>query len=253
MQFTVIIPARFVSTRLPGKMLADIGGAPMVVRVAQRAQAANATAVVVATDHETIANAARAHGIAVCMTRADHASGTDRLAEARATLGLGDDAIVVNVQGDEPLIDPAHIRLVAHELDAHPQAAMATLAYPIREAARFTNPNVVKVVCDRAGNALYFSRAAIPYERDARSDGAQEVQGALHHVGIYAYRAHFLARFTQLEPSPLEKLEALEQLRALWHGYKIRVAVIDSAPAPGVDTQTDLELVRALFERAQSS
>jgi 3-deoxy-manno-octulosonate cytidylyltransferase (CMP-KDO synthetase) len=250
--FTVIIPARYTSTRLPGKMLADIGGAPMVVRVAQQAQASGAQAVVVATDHAQIAQAVRAHGVQVCMTRVAHASGTDRLAEACELLGLADDALIVNVQGDEPLIDPALIRLVARELDAHSEASMATLAYPIFEAERFANPNVVKVVCDRAGNALYFSRAPIPHVRDGRADtNAPGGGSALHHVGIYAYRAHFLTRFTQLEPSALEQIEALEQLRALWHGHKIRVAVIGSAPAPGVDTQADLEHVRALFAAAR--
>jgi 3-deoxy-manno-octulosonate cytidylyltransferase (CMP-KDO synthetase) len=248
--FTVLIPARHISTRLPGKMLADIGGAPMVVRVAQQAQRAGAAAVVVATDHADIERAVRAHGIQVCMTRTDHTSGTDRLAEARALLGLADAALVVNVQGDEPLIDPALIRLVANELDAHSDAAMATLAYPISEPERFTNANVVKVVLDRAGNALYFSRAPIPHERDARTSAVPGVKAALHHIGVYAYRAHFLARFTELEPSPLERIEALEQLRALWHGYKIRVAVTAAAPAPGVDTQADLDLVRKLFDRA---
>jgi 3-deoxy-manno-octulosonate cytidylyltransferase (CMP-KDO synthetase) len=248
--FTVLIPARYTSTRLPGKMLADIGGAPMVVRVAQQARASGAQAVVVATDHADIAQAVRAHGVQVCMTRVDHASGTDRLAEACALLGVAGDALVVNVQGDEPLIDPALIQLVARELDAHGEASMATLAYPILEAERFANPNVVKVVLDRAGNALYFSRAPIPHVRDGASNATQSAASALHHIGIYAYRAHFLRRFAQLEPSPLESIEALEQLRALWHGYKIRVAVIGSAPAPGVDTQTDLEHVKALFAAA---
>lgn len=230
-------------------MLADIGGAPMVVRVAQQAQRSGARLVAVATDHEEIAHTVRAHGVQVCMTRADHASGTDRLAEACSLLELPDDALVVNVQGDEPLIEPALIELVASELHAHADASMATLAYPIRAADRFANPNVVKVVLDRAGNALYFSRAAIPHDRDGRTDTVQTVKSALHHVGIYAYRARFLQEFTRLEPSPLEQIEALEQLRALWHGYKIRVAVTESAPAPGVDTPADLALVRSLFDR----
>jgi 3-deoxy-manno-octulosonate cytidylyltransferase (CMP-KDO synthetase) len=248
MPYTVIIPARQISTRLPGKMLADIGGAPMVVRVAQQARASGVNAVVVATDHADIANAVRAHGFQVCMTRVEHASGTDRLAEAAAQLGLADDAIVVNVQGDEPLIEPALIHRVAQELAQHADASIATLAYPIREAQRFANPNVVKVVADASGCALYFSRAAIPHARDAAPGSVP--QQALHHVGIYAYRAGFLQRFIALEPSPLERIEALEQLRALWHGYKIRVAVIDAAPAPGVDTQADLDLVRSLYARS---
>jgi 3-deoxy-manno-octulosonate cytidylyltransferase (CMP-KDO synthetase) len=256
--FLVLIPARNASTRLPGKPLLDLGGKPMVVRVAERARAAGATAVYVATDHEDILAAAERHGVAALMTRADHASGTDRLAEAAAQLGCGDEQVIVNVQGDEPLIDPRLVRRVADDLEADPAAAVATAAHPMDSPADFFNPNVVKVVCDRAGRALYFSRAPIPYARDAFAalkgkpvGSAPLPQGlpALRHIGLYAYRAAFLRSYAALEPSPIESFEALEQLRVLWHGLPVRVTVAENAPEAGVDTPEDLARVRLRFDR----
>jgi len=248
--FTVIIPARHASTRLPGKALADIAGKPMVVRVALRAQQAGATRVVVATDDARISAAVESHGIAACLTRSDHATGTDRLAEAAQLLGLPDDAIVVNVQGDEPLLSPALIRAMANLLDAHPDAAIATACHPISDPAEAFNPNVVKVVLDHRQCALYFSRATIPWARDAFAAGARAVPDGLpiyRHYGLYAYRVRFLRAFPTLAPAPIERFEALEQLRALWHGFRIVVEVTAGTPAPGVDTPEDLERVRALF------
>lgn len=252
MTFTVLIPARYASTRLPGKPLADVAGKPMVVRVALRAQRAGAERVVVATDDERIKAAAEAHGIAACLTRADHPTGTDRLAEAAHQLGLPDDAIVVNVQGDEPLLEPALIRSVADLLAAHPDAAMATACHPIDDPVEAFNPNVVKVVLDRNRYALYFSRATIPWARDAFAAGRDRVPEGLplyRHYGLYAYRVRFLRAFPALPPAPIERFEALEQLRALWHGYRIVVEVTEGTPAPGVDTPEDLERVRALYAR----
>ncbi len=252
MDFIAVVPARFASTRLPGKPLLDIAGKPMVVRVAERALASGASAVLVATDDERIARACATHGVRSIMTRSDHATGTDRIAEVAAREGLADDAIVVNVQGDEPLIEPALIQRVAAELAHHPVAAMATAAHPITDRATFLNPNVVKVVLDEAGCAMYFSRAPIPFPRDAERAGAPQLPAALpglRHVGLYAYRAGFLAAFPRLAPCPLEAFEALEQLRALWHGHRIAVAIVDHAPAPGVDTAEDLAVVRSLFAR----
>lgn len=248
--FIAVIPARHASTRLPGKPLVDIAGKPMVVRVAERARLSGASAVWVATDHEDIRAACETHGVPCLMTRADHPSGTDRLAEVAARLGLADDEILVNVQGDEPLIEPSLIDLVAGDLAADPGAAIATAAHVIHDAADFFNPNVVKVVCDRAGRALYFSRAPIPYARDAFAVDRNALppgMPALRHIGLYAYRASFLACYAGLEPAPLERFEALEQLRALWHGFAIRVAEVAEAPAAGVDTPEDLERVRGLF------
>ena len=248
--FTAIIPARYASTRLPGKPLADIGGKPMVVRVAERAVAAGADRVVVATDDVRIKVAVEAHGIAACLTAADHATGTDRLAEAAQQLGLSDDAIVVNVQGDEPLLSPALIRAVADLLAAHPDAAIATACHPITEPAEAFNPNVVKVVLDAKGHALYFSRATIPWARDAFADNRDGLPQGLplyRHYGLYAYRVRFLRAFPALAPAPIERFEALEQLRALWHGFRIVVEVTMGTPAPGVDTPEDLDRVRALF------
>jgi len=248
--FTAIIPARYASTRLPGKPLADIGGKPMVVRVAERAVAAGADRVVVATDDIRIKVAVEAHGIAACLTAADHATGTDRLAEAAQQLGLPDDAIVVNVQGDEPLLSPALIRAVAHLLAAHPDAAIATACHPITDPAEAFNPNVVKVVLDATGHALYFSRATIPWARDAFAGSRDAVPQGLplyRHYGLYAYRVRFLRAFPALAPAPIERFEALEQLRALWHGFRIVVEVTAGTPAPGVDTPEDLDRVRALF------
>lgn len=244
--FIVIIPARYASTRLPGKPLADMGGRPMVVRVAERALESGAGAVWVAADDERIIAAARAHGYQAMMTAAGHASGTDRLAEVVDKLALDDDAIVVNVQGDEPLIAPALIHAVARDLQLHPEAVMATLCHAIHDTATFTNPNVVKVVTDAAGYALYFSRAPIPWPRDAFAAGQSLPEGlpVFRHIGLYAYRAGFLKQYAGLMPAPIERFESLEQLRVLWHGYKISVAVSEQAALPGVDTPEDLEIVR---------
>ena len=253
MAFTVLIPARFASTRLPGKPLADIAGKPMVVRVAERAQGSGAARVVVATDDARVEAAVAAHGIAVCMTRPDHPTGTDRLAEAAALLALPDDAIVVNVQGDEPLLDPALMRRMAEVLAARPDAAIATACHPIDDAAEAFNPNVVKVVLDVAGYALYFSRATIPWARDAFATARDALPAGLplyRHYGLYAYRVSFLRAYPRLAPAPIERFEALEQLRALWHGYRIAVEVTHGTPAPGIDTPDDLARVRALFAAA---
>lgn len=246
--FHIVIPARLASTRLPNKPLADIAGAPMIVQVARRAATAGAAQVVVATDAPEVREACEAHGIRALMTRADHASGSDRLAEAVELLGLSDDALVVNVQGDEPLIAPAMIRDCAALLAARPQCAMATVAHAIEDDAEFANPNVVKLVTDAQGLALYFSRAPIPWWRDAPGGGARvKPDAVLRHVGLYAYRAGFLRRFPTLAVSPLEQIEALEQLRVLWHGERIAVHVSAERPGPGVDTPEDLERVRRLM------
>lgn len=249
MGFTVLIPARLASTRLPDKPLADIAGLPMVVRVAQRAAQSDAAQVVVATDNDRIQAACQAHGVRCVMTRADHPTGSDRLAEACELLGLDGDDAVVNVQGDEPLIDPALIDACAQQLVQRPDCVVSTAAHPIEDPAHFGNPNVVKVVTDAQGRALYFSRAPIPWWRDAPLAG-QPADGAdtpLRHIGIYGYRAGFLRRFPQLSASPLERLESLEQLRVLWHGERIAVHVTPTAPGAGVDTPEDLARVRALF------
>ncbi len=249
MSFTVLIPARLASTRLPNKPLADIGGLPMVVRVAQRAAQSSAARVVVAADSPLTLQACQAHGVEALLTRADHPSGSDRLAEACSLLGLNPDDCVVNVQGDEPLIDPALIDAVAGLLRARPEASMSTAAHPIESLADFTNPNVVKVVVDRHGLALYFSRAPIAWWRDGFAQGISALPDPkpLRHVGIYAYRVGFLHLFPTLEQAPMEVNEALEQLRALWHGHRIAVHISATAPGPGVDTAQDLERVRRLF------
>lgn len=247
--FHVVIPARFASTRLPGKPLLDLAGKPMVVRVAEAAARSGAQSVLVATDHDGVAAAVRAHGFAVALTRPDHPSGTDRLAEVAEQQGWSGDTLVVNVQGDEPLIDPALVALTAARL-AESGADIATVAHPITSAEDFFNPNVVKVVCRTDGDALYFSRAPIPYARDAFAvsrDALPAGLPALRHVGLYAYRASFLQAYAGLAASPLEQFEALEQLRALWHGYRIAVATVDHPPAAGVDTLEDAERVRAVF------
>jgi 3-deoxy-manno-octulosonate cytidylyltransferase (CMP-KDO synthetase) len=253
--FSVLIPARYASVRLPGKPLVDLCGVPMVVEVARRAQQSGAARVVIATDDARVVDAAKAHGCDVVVTRADHPTGTDRLAEAAAQIGLADDHIVVNVQGDEPLIDPALVRQMAATLARKPDASIATACHVIDDPAEAFNPNVVKVVCDAAGDALYFSRATIPWARDAFAGNARALPAGLpiyRHYGIYAYRVAFLARYPSLPPSPLETFEALEQLRALWHGYRIAVEVTTATPAPGVDTPDDLARVRRLIaaERA---
>ncbi|MFZ3173889.1 MAG: 3-deoxy-manno-octulosonate cytidylyltransferase [Thiobacillus sp.] len=250
MRFRVVIPARYASSRLPGKPLADIGGRPMVLHVLERALQAGAESVVVATDDARVQQAVAAAGHQALMTSPDHQSGTERLVEVAETLGWDDDTLVVNVQGDEPLIDPMLIREVARQLVLHDDAVMATLAHPIHDHADFINPNVVKVLADEAGYALYFSRAPIPWPRDAFS--AQQPMphelGALRHIGLYAYRAGFLRTYASLASSPLERYEMLEQLRVLWHGHRISLGITPIAPAPGVDTPEDLARVRALFQ-----
>jgi len=248
MTFTVLIPARLASTRLPRKPLADIGGLPMIVRVAQRAALAGALRVVVAADDAEIVAACSAHGVQALLTRTDHASGSDRLAEACELLELDGEQIVVNVQGDEPLIEPALIRRCAELLQQRADCVMSTAAHAIDADADLANPNVVKVVLDAAGRALYFSRAPLPWWRD-RPAGSSALPDPppLRHVGLYAYRAGFLRRFPTLEASPLERIEALEQLRVLWHGERIAVHVAAAAPGTGVDTPEDLDRVRALF------
>jgi 3-deoxy-manno-octulosonate cytidylyltransferase (CMP-KDO synthetase) len=256
LRFTVLIPARYASTRLPGKALADIAGKPMVVHVAGRARASGAAAVWIATDDERIATAARAHGCDALMTRADHASGTDRIAEAVELLALADDELVVNVQGDEPLIPSDLIGRLAHTLAQRTAASIATACVTIHDTAEFLNPNAVKVVCDHSGHALYFSRAPIPYARDAfaagLAAGAPLPDGlpVFRHLGIYAYRAGFLRSYARHAPVAVERFEALEQLRALWHGHRIAVIAVEPAPPPGVDTPEDLEHTRRLFARA---
>ena len=245
--FTVVIPARMRSTRLPGKMLADIGGKPLIAWVAERAAQSGADEVVVATDHQDIADAVAARGFKVCTTSPAHATGTDRLAEAAALMGLSDDEIVVNVQGDEPLIDPALVRKVAGELALRPKAAIATAVHPITSVEAFFDPNVVKVVIDTDGYAQYFSRAPIPYARDAFAQSRAtlpEGLPAFRHIGIYAYRAGFLREYSSLSPTGPERFEALEQLRALGHGRRIAVAFWDQPMEAGVDTDADLERVR---------
>jgi 3-deoxy-manno-octulosonate cytidylyltransferase (CMP-KDO synthetase) len=254
MAFTVLIPARLASTRLPNKPLADIAGVPMVVRVAQRvAQGlAKPARIVVAADHPSIVQACAGFGVEALLTRVDHASGSDRLAEACDLLGLRDEDIVVNVQGDEPLIDPALVQAVADLLIGQPSASMGTAAHAIERIEDFQNPNVVKVVLNAAGMALYFSRAPIAWWRDGFAAGMTELAqpAPLRHIGIYAYRAGFLRRFPTLAQAPIEITEALEQLRALWHGYQIAVHTSATAPGAGVDTPEDLARVRAIFASA---
>ena len=251
MSFTVLLPARLASTRLPNKPLADIGGLPMIVRVAQRAAQSAAVQVVVAADDPRIVAACSAHGVRALLTRHDHATGSDRLAEACTLLGLDGDDMVVNVQGDEPLIDPHLVDACAALLRDRGDCVMSTAAHPIADAAEFENPNVVKVVLDGAGRALYFSRAPIPCWRDGRAAAATALPSPapLRHIGLYAYRAGFLRRFPDLPSAPVERLESLEQLRVLWHGEHIAVHVTDTAPGPGVDTPEDLERVRRLLAR----
>jgi 3-deoxy-manno-octulosonate cytidylyltransferase (CMP-KDO synthetase) len=246
--FKVIIPARMRSTRLPGKMLADIAGKPLVAWVAQRAAESGADQVIIATDHQEIADAAAAHGHRVCTTSVAHETGTDRLAEAVTLLGLADDEIVVNVQGDEPLIDPELIRKVAGELALRPNASIATAVHPIESAAAFFDPNVVKVVIDTDGYAQYFSRAPIPFARDAFARTREALPAdfpAFRHIGIYAYRVSYLREYSSLSPTAAERFEALEQLRALGHGHRIAVAFWNEPLEAGVDTREDLERVRA--------
>ncbi len=258
--FIVIVPARAASTRLPGKMLADIDGVPMVVRTARQAARSEAVQVYIATDDQTIASVATEHGCSVLMTRQDHPSGTDRLAEVVSQLGLADEQIIVNVQGDEPLIESDIINQAAADLQSNAAAAISTCAYPLADASDFFNPNIVKVTCTQDQYALYFSRAPIPWARNhfTVADTPQQLAAntlptgfpALHHIGLYAYRSGFLKIFPTLTQGPLEAFESLEQLRALEHGFRIHVAITAGAPMPGVDTQEDLDRVRDFFRRS---
>jgi len=248
--FVVVIPARFASTRLPGKPLLDIAGKPMVTHVAERAKVSGASEVWIATDDKRILDAAQAHGHQAIMTRDDHASGTDRCAEVARTLGWGDARVVVNVQGDEPRIAPDLIREVACVLALRPDAQMSTACHAVHAAKEAFDPNCVKVVLNQRGEAMYFSRATIPWARDAFARDRTSLPKDLpiyRHIGIYAYRAAFLKSYPSLQPPVIEKAEALEQLRALWHGVSIPVAVTQNAPEAGVDTEEDLEAVRRLF------
>ena len=239
--FTVVIPARLASSRLERKALADLGGKPMVVRVAERAAQSKAKQILVATDAVEIESVCQAAGLTVLMTRADHPSGTDRIAEVASRLGLDDEALIVNVQGDEPLIPVELINQVADTLAANSECVMSTAAVAIQNAEEITNPNAVKVVLNQRHEALYFSRAAVPYDR------TQSSPTYYRHIGIYAYRVGFLKRYAQLTSSPLEVAESLEQLRVLWHGYRIAVHLASVLPPAGVDTPEDLARVRALF------
>jgi len=269
--FHVVIPARHASTRLPGKPLLPIAGKPMVVRVAEQAAQSGAQQIWVATDHHAIANVVHEHGFKACLTRDTHASGTDRIAEVAQQHDWPDDTIVVNVQGDEPLMPPGLIRAVAEHLHDHPECAIATACHPIHDEASLRNPNIVKAVLDKDGNALYFSRAPIPWPRDAFNcpaplasagngdDRSSSLRGevergelpkdlpVLRHIGIYAYRVSFLRAYGQLAPAAIEQFEALEQLRALYHGYKIGVFIAEQAPPGGVDTEQDLHAARQIF------
>ncbi|MBI5431030.1 MAG: 3-deoxy-manno-octulosonate cytidylyltransferase [Nitrosomonadales bacterium] len=248
--FHVVIPARHASTRLPGKPLLLIAGKPMVIRVAEQAALSGAQQIWIATDHHAIANVVHEHGFKACLTEESHASGTDRIAEVVEQQGWPDDTIVVNVQGDEPLIPPQLIRAVAGHLHSHPECAIATACHAIHDEAAMRNPNIVKVVLDKNGNALYFSRAPIPWPRDAfaAQQSLPQDMPVLRHIGIYAYRASFLRAFGQLAPAGIEHFEALEQLRALYHGYKIGVFVTEQAPPAGVDTEQDLHAARQIFD-----
>lgn len=243
--FIAVIPARLASTRLPNKPLADIAGKPMVVRVAERALQSGASKVIVAVDDASIFDACKTHGLDVMLTSNQHPTGTDRLSEVVRNLNLADDEIIVNVQGDEPLIPPELITQVAQTLANHPKAAIATAALAINDQAEVNNPNVVKVAMNQAQQALYFSRAPIPYSRDPQKYQAQ----CYRHIGMYAYKASFLKEFATLAPAPIEEAESLEQLRAMWYGYAIQVLVTNAAPPPGVDTAEDLERVRAVFKQ----
>ncbi|MEO8164486.1 MAG: 3-deoxy-manno-octulosonate cytidylyltransferase [Betaproteobacteria bacterium] len=250
MQFVVVIPARYASSRLPGKPLADIAGKPMVVHVAERARESGALEVIVATDDRRVQEVVAQHGHDAVLTRPDHASGTDRIAEIAIARGWPDERIVVNVQGDEPRMPPDLMRAVARQLADHRDAAIATLCHGIHSAAEMFDPNVVKVILDKQGYAAYFSRAPIPYARDAfKADPSRLPEGlpVYRHLGLYAYRCSFLKIYSTLSPAAIEQFESLEQLRALWHGYRISVAVTDRAPDPGVDTPEDLEKMRRAF------
>jgi len=242
----IIIPARYASTRLPGKPLLDIGGKPLIQHVYERALEARPQSAIIATDDERIVRAARAFGADVCLTSAAHASGTDRIGEVISTRRIGVDEIVVNLQGDEPLMPAGLIAEVARALERHADAAIATAAHAISDAKTLNDPNAVKVVCDSRGYALYFSRAPIPWPQDAAGTNAHR---PLRHIGLYAYRAGFVVRFCGWRPSPLEQTERLEQLRALWYGERIVVTETTQAPGPGVDTPAELEWVRKHFDK----
>lgn len=249
-RFKVVIPARYASTRLPGKPLRLIGDRPMLQHVYDRARQSGAETVIIATDDSRIEQAARSFSARVCMTSPEHTSGTERLGEVVEQMQWRDDEIIVNVQGDEPLIPPALISQVAADLAGHADAAVATLAHPVASAAEAPDPNVVKVVRDRSGYALYFSRAAIPFCRDVQdADG----QSWLRHIGLYAYRAGFLRHYRELEVSPLERLEKLEQLRVLWHGMRIFVGLAAQLPGPGVDTEDDLQSVEKFILKGNNN
>jgi 3-deoxy-manno-octulosonate cytidylyltransferase (CMP-KDO synthetase) len=250
-KFNIVIPARYASTRLPAKPLLDIHGKPMIIRVAERARLAGAKEVVIATDHPEIEEVVSSFGYTVVMTGQHHLSGTDRIVEVVEQLDWPDDTVVVNLQGDEPLVAPDLLKDVAHHLDSHPDAAMATICHEIHAIESLFNPNVVKVVRDQEGYALYFSRAPVPYLRDTFANKLDLPQDApiYRHIGIYAYRASFLKTFTKLQPTLIERYESLEQLRALSYGYKIYVGVTDEAPSSGVDTHEDLTYVRSVFQQ----
>jgi 3-deoxy-manno-octulosonate cytidylyltransferase (CMP-KDO synthetase) len=245
--FIVVIPARRAATRLPDKPLLDVAGKPLVVRVADQARKSGAERVLIATDDTEIAAACEAHGYSALLTRRDHSSGTDRLAEVAILLDLPDETIVVNVQGDEPLLPPDLIDRCADTLALQTECAVATACHSIANRGDLLNPNVVKVVVNARGHALYFSRAPIPWQRDSTEDPSAALSAARRHIGIYAYRARFLKRYATLDAAPMEKLEKLEQLRALWHGFSIAIFETDEAPPAGVDTPEDLERVRTLF------
>ena len=253
--FKVAVPARYASTRLPGKPLLPLAGRPMIRHVYERGLESGAEEVVIATDDERIAEAARGFGADVVLTAAEHPSGTDRLAEVARLRGWNDDAIVVNLQGDEPLTPGGLLRQAAEDLAAFPDAAIATLATPIRSRREVFDPHAVKVVMDRVGYALHFSRAPLPWWRDGFDDARSEAlpQETVHHrhLGIYAYRAGFLARYGELTPSPLERVESLEQLRALWHGYRIHVRQVESTPGHGVDTAEDVHRAEQALSRTR--
>ena len=252
--FHVVIPARHASTRLPGKPLLHIAGKPIVVRVAEQAAKSGAQQILIATDHHAIANSVHEHGFKACLTSENHNSGTDRIAEVVEQQAWSDETIVVNVQGDEPMMPPELIHAVARHLHDHPDCAIATACHAIHDEAAMLNPNIVKTVLDKNGNALYFSRAPIPYPRDAfaANQGLPAGMPVLRHIGIYAYRASFLRAYGLLAPAAIEQYESLEQLRALYHGYKIGVVITANAPPAGVDTEQDLHAARAAFERTVS-
>ncbi|MFA5983176.1 MAG: 3-deoxy-manno-octulosonate cytidylyltransferase [Methylococcaceae bacterium] len=249
-RFKVVIPARYASTRLPGKPLIDIAGKPMIAHVCERAKEAGADEIVVATDDERIMQVVNGLGIRALMTKSSHQSGTERIAEAARLCGWHEHDIIVNLQGDEPLIPPSYIEKVAAALAEQALANMATLAANIIDIEEIFNPNTVKVVLDKDDYALYFSRAPIPWERDSFTGGVSQPSGKLahlRHIGIYAYRVGFLYRYCSWQASPLESVEALEQLRVLWHGERIRVKIVDQTPAAGVDTLADIRRVEPLL------